>query len=170
MLPEVLTVLAAAGGTAVVQAAGTDAWAGFRQQVARWFGRGNQQRESAELERLDQTAGELEAAGQAEVERARFRSEAVWQARIEALLESLDDTERAQAADELRVLLAQHTSQGGASAGQDGLGVGGDVNIIADHGSISASVVHGVDLGSHVVRHTSPGPENDPDDDWPQES
>jgi hypothetical protein len=29
MLPEALTALSAAGGAAVVQAAGTDAWAGF---------------------------------------------------------------------------------------------------------------------------------------------
>ncbi|WP_223778803.1 hypothetical protein [Streptomyces sp. 135] len=173
MLSEAMTALAAAGGTAVVQAAGTDAWAGFRQQVARWFGRGNPQRESAELERLDQIAPELEAAEAAGMERARarFRSEAVWQARIEALLESLDDTERAEAAHELRVLLAQHAHQGGASAGQDGLTVGGNVHIRADHGSIAFGVVNGeVDLGPHVVRHTSPGPENDPDDDWPQES
>ncbi|MCL7429780.1 hypothetical protein [Streptomyces sp. YS415] len=169
MLSEAMTALAAAGGTAVVQAAGTDAWAVFRQQVARWFGRGNTQRESAELEQLDQTAGGLEAAGQPELERA-FRS-ALWQARIEALLESLDNTERDQAAEELRALLAQHTFQDGASAGQDEPAAGGIVNIIADHGSIAADVVHGKGAsGPPVVRHTSPGPENDPDDDWPQES
>ncbi|GAA3131629.1 hypothetical protein GCM10017687_54110 [Streptomyces echinatus] len=34
MLEEELATLAAAGGTAVVQAAGTDAWNGFRQAVA----------------------------------------------------------------------------------------------------------------------------------------
>ncbi|MGW7071817.1 hypothetical protein ACWGII_30870 [Streptomyces sp. NPDC054855] len=180
MLSEAMTALAAAGGTAVVQAAGTDAWAGFRQQMARWFGRGNPQREPAELARLDhtagelarldQTAGELEAAGQAKVERARFLSVTVWQARIEALLESLDDSERAQAAEELRVLLAQHATHGGASASQDVFAAGRDMHIRADHGSI-AGVVHGeVDWGPHIVRHTSPGPENDPDDDWPQES
>ncbi|MFE9132163.1 TerD family protein [Streptomyces sp. NPDC007148] len=31
--------------------------------------------------------------------------------------------------------------------------------------------LHGVEHGVHrLVGHTSPGPENDPDDDWPQES
>ncbi|WP_405639585.1 TerD family protein [Streptomyces sp. NBC_00019] len=32
--------------------------------------------------------------------------------------------------------------------------------------------VHGFEdgIGQHPVGHTSPGPENDPDDDWPQES
>ncbi|MFE9727943.1 hypothetical protein ACFYQ5_31375 [Streptomyces sp. NPDC005794] len=54
-----MTALAAAGGTAVVEAASTDAWAGLRQQLSRWFGRGNTQCESAELEHLDRTAGEL---------------------------------------------------------------------------------------------------------------
>ncbi|MFF9378900.1 hypothetical protein ACF1BB_30840, partial [Streptomyces griseoluteus] len=77
MLSEAMVALAAAGGTAVVQAAGTDAWTEVRQQVARWFSRGNPQRETAELERLDQTAGELEAAQPTEVERARIRQEAV---------------------------------------------------------------------------------------------
>ncbi|MGW3466207.1 hypothetical protein ACWDE9_44675, partial [Streptomyces olivaceoviridis] len=38
MLEQALTALAAAGGAAVVQAAGTDAWTGLRQAVARWFG------------------------------------------------------------------------------------------------------------------------------------
>lgn len=121
MLPEAMTALAAAGGTAVVQAATTDAWTGFRQRMAQWFGRGDQQRENAELERLDRTAGELESAtssGPAEAERAHVRHEAGWQARIEMLLENLADAERSRAAEELQTLLAQHTSQGGVSAGQ----------------------------------------------------
>jgi hypothetical protein len=48
MLVETLAALAAAGGAAVVQAAGTDAWNGFRQAVARWFARGDAQREQAD--------------------------------------------------------------------------------------------------------------------------
>ncbi|MFD6131189.1 hypothetical protein, partial [Streptomyces diastaticus] len=121
-----MTALATAGGTAVVQAAGTDAWTGVRQQVARWFGRGNPQREHAELERLEQTAGELEAARPTEVERVRIRQESAWQGRIEALLESLEDGERARIADELRTLLVQQTSHSSVSAGQSGLAVGGN--------------------------------------------
>jgi hypothetical protein len=49
---EALAALAAAGGTAVVQAAGTDAWAGFRSRVAKWFARGDTEREQIALERL----------------------------------------------------------------------------------------------------------------------
>jgi hypothetical protein len=151
MLSEGMTALAAAGGTAVVQAAGTDAWTGFRQRVASWFGRGNPQRENAELQRLGQTAGELETAataGPTELERVRIRQEGAWQARIEALLESLNDTERAPAADELRALLAQHTSQ-------SGLAVGGNVDIRAEGGSIAAGVIHG---GAHIGPPLAPDP------------
>ena len=134
MLSEAMAALAAAGGTAVVQAAGTDAWTEMRRQVARWFGRGDAQREHAEVERLDQTANELEAARPAEAERTRVRQEAVWQGRIETLLESLEDVERARVVDELRTLMARQASPSGVSAGQSGLAVGGDVRVQADHG------------------------------------
>ncbi|MFE4720489.1 hypothetical protein ACFRLW_29540 [Streptomyces sp. NPDC056728] len=158
MMDEPLIALAVAGGTAVVQAAGTDAWPGFRSSLARWLGRGNEQREQVELERLDETVSALETAETAEVEQA------MWQARIEMALESLSDTERVQAIGDLRELLAPHVSPGGEA-------VGGNVHIRAEHGSIAAGVVHGdVNLGRPAVGHTSPGPENDPDDDWPQES
>lgn len=157
MLSEAMTALAAAGGTAVVQAAGTDAWTGVRRQVARWFGRGNPQREHAELERLDQTAGELEAARPTEVERVRIRQEAAWQGRIEALLENLEDIERARVADELRTLLARQTPHRGVSAGQGGLAVGGDVNVRADHGSAAAVSMGNVTLGNP----SQPGPHQD---------
>lgn len=157
MLSEAMTALAAAGGTAVVQAAGTDAWTQTRQQVARWFGRGNPQREHAELERLDQTAGELEAARPAEVERVRIRQEAAWQGRIEALLESLEDIERARVTDELRTWLAQQTSHRGVSAGQSGLAVGGDVHVRADHGSAAAVTMGNVTMGNP----SQPGPHQD---------
>ncbi|MFJ4536589.1 hypothetical protein ACIP39_11525 [Streptomyces tibetensis] len=115
MLVETLTALAAAGGTAVVQAAGTDAWAGFRQAVARWFARGDVQRERAELERLDQTAVALESADPTQVDRVRISSEAAWHARIEAALERLDEPEREQAADQFRALLAAAEQASGIS-------------------------------------------------------
>ncbi len=157
MLSEAMTALAAAGGTAVVQAAGTDAWTGVRQQVARWFGRGNPQREHAELERLDQTAGELETARPAELERVRIRQAAAWQGRIEALLESLEDIERARVVDELRTLLAQQTSHRSVSADQSGLAVGGNVDVRADHGSAAAVTMGSVTLGNP----SQPGPHQD---------
>ncbi|MDX3587280.1 hypothetical protein [Streptomyces europaeiscabiei] len=155
MLEEALVAAAAAGGIAVVQAAGTEAWTGLRQAIARWFGRGDEQREQAELERLDQTASAIEASDADTVDRVRIRQEAAWQARIEATLESLGEAERDQAADELRALLAQHTPHGGVSAGQGGLAVGGNVDIRAEGGSIAAGVIHG---GAQIGRPLAPDP------------
>ncbi|MES4888672.1 hypothetical protein [Streptomyces sp. NPDC096012] len=148
MLSEAMTALAAVGGTTVVQAASTDAWAGLRQQLGRWLGRGDPQRENAELARLDQTAGELNTAVPAELERMRIRQEAAWQVRIETLLESLDDTERAQAAEQLSALLGQCTAHRGVSAGQGGTAVGGNVDIRADHSSAAALNMGSVTLGN----------------------
>ncbi|MFG2864248.1 hypothetical protein [Streptomyces sioyaensis] len=148
MLDQALAALAAAGGTAVVQAAGTDMWTGLRQAMGRWFGRGDEQRERVELERLDQAARELENAEAAGTERAPVRQEAAWQARIEALLESLDVTERARAAEELSALLAQHTPGAGVSAGGGGQAVAGDVRIQAEHGSAAAWNMGNVSLGN----------------------
>ncbi|MEU9853658.1 hypothetical protein [Streptomyces sp. NPDC047974] len=149
MLAEAMTALAAAGGTAVVQAAGTDAWTGVRGQVARWFGRGNPEREHAELERLDRTAGELETAAPAEVERVRIRQEAAWQGRIQALLEGLEDAERDAVVDELTALRTRPASlDGGVSAGQGGVAVGGNVLVQADHSSAAALVMGNVTLGN----------------------
>ncbi|MFC7866446.1 hypothetical protein ACFU5B_21815 [Streptomyces murinus] len=155
MLEQALTALAVAGGAAVVQAAGTDAWTGLRTAVAHWFGRGDAQRERAELERLDQTAGELQSAETAQAEVVRIRQEAAWQARVEALLEGLNQDERVQAAEELRTLLVQHAPQGGASAGPGGLAVGGNMDVRAEKGAIAAGVIHG---GAHIGRPQKPDP------------
>ena len=118
MLAEALTALAAAGGTAVVQAAGKDAWAGFRARVAKWFARGDTEREQVALERLDRTAAALEAAGPGEVERVRAGQEASWQTLFEMLLEGLDGEEQQRAADELRDLLAASPAAGPPRSGR----------------------------------------------------
>lgn len=170
MLGETLVVLAAAGGTAVVQHTKTEAWPGLRLAVARWFGRGDEQRERTTLERLDRTFSELETAEAEEYEQVHIRLQATWQTLIEAVLEDLGGTELTQAAEDLRGLLAQHAPS------QGGLTISGDVNIRAEDDWaeddwIAVGVVHGsANTGRHVVGHTPPGMENDPDDDWPQES
>ncbi|MER5359746.1 hypothetical protein [Streptomyces sp. NPDC002785] len=115
MLPEALTALAAAGGTTVVQAAGSDAWEGLRSRLARWFGRGDTARERGELERLDRSAAELAAAGTAgtdAAERARTRQETAWATRIEALLEDIGDEQRDRVAAELQQLLEEAAPAG----------------------------------------------------------
>lgn len=154
MLDPTLLALAAAGGSAVVQAAGTDAWGGLRQAVARWFGRGDQPREQGELERLDETAAALEGSGTDGAQRVMIRQEAVWQTRFEGLLESMDAAERNRAGEQLRVLLVQHAPQAGVPAGEGGLTAGGNVEIHADGGSIAAGVLHG---GAQVGTPTVPG-------------
>ncbi|RLV10193.1 hypothetical protein CTZ27_02905 [Streptomyces griseocarneus] len=105
---EGIIAAAAAGGGAIVQAAGTDAWAGIRAGTARLFGRGDAGREQAELERLDRTQAVLVAAQEGEeAERAQMTQVAVWQTRLEALLEGLSDAERRQVVAELGSLVAR---------------------------------------------------------------
>ncbi|MET8580666.1 hypothetical protein ABZX39_07210 [Streptomyces collinus] len=112
MLVEGLIAVAAAGGGAIVQAAGTDAWAGIRSGVARILGRGEAGREQAELERLDQTRAELESAGdRAESERAQTVLATRWQTRLEMLFEQLPEDEQQQVAAELQALVRQAQSQ-----------------------------------------------------------
>ncbi|WRZ92635.1 hypothetical protein OHB54_28420 [Streptomyces sp. NBC_01007] len=153
MLEQALADLAVTGGTAVVQAVGTDVWVGLRQAMARWLGLGVSQREQAELERLDRTAAALQATDESEAEQERIRQAASWQARIEARLESLESAERDEAADQLSALLAQLAVPGLRPAGLSELATGGNVDIRADRGSIAAGVIHG---GAHVGNPSMP--------------
>ncbi|MFE7365783.1 hypothetical protein [[Kitasatospora] papulosa] len=108
MLVEGLVAVAAAGGGAIVQAAGTDAWNGIRGGFARIFGRGEAGREQAELERLDQTLAVLEAAQEGdEAQRVEIAQVARWQTRLETLLEELPEAEQQQVVAELQALVAQ---------------------------------------------------------------
>ncbi|HUC25651.1 MAG TPA: hypothetical protein VMA73_23340 [Streptosporangiaceae bacterium] len=159
MPAEALAALAAAGGTAVIQAAGTDLWVTFRERVAGLFGRGHKRQTEAALEQLDQTAVMLEQAvtdseDETDVERVRTRLEIAWQTRFTDLLESLDPGERAEAAERLRELV--ELAQGGVSAATGGMAVGGDVDIHAEGGSVAAGVIHG---GVRIGNPPQPGPD-----------
>lgn len=154
VLAESLEALAAAGGAAVVQAATTDAWTELRDRVARWFARGDGERERVQLERLDRSAAELVASGGSEQEQGLQAR--VWRTRIEDLLEGLDDdAEREQAATELRTLLADTAAAGGVSAAAGGVAAGRDVGVSAEGGSIAAAVLHG---GAHIGPPPVPDP------------
>ncbi|WP_327739553.1 hypothetical protein OG749_42640 [Streptomyces nojiriensis] len=118
MLVESLTALALAGGTAVVQAAGTDAWDGLRRMVGDLFDRGDGTRADAELERLDRTAEVLTSGNGIGSE--LLRQEGMWQARFEALLEGLDGPGQERAAERLREML----SFVAASTGDVAMGTG----------------------------------------------
>ncbi|MFD8012557.1 hypothetical protein [Streptomyces sp. NPDC058955] len=103
-MAEALAALAAAGGAAVVQAAGTDAWHEVRTRVAALAGRGDAERGRAELERLDQTARALEPGTGAAPEREALLQEGTWRERFSTLLESLDGEDRERAVRDLRTL------------------------------------------------------------------
>ncbi|MET9091758.1 hypothetical protein AB0C45_31570 [Streptomyces cyaneofuscatus] len=108
MLAEGLIAVAAAGGGAIVQAAGTDAWNGIRNGIAKLFGRGESAREQVELERLDQTRAVLEAAEEGEeAQRVQIAQVARWQTRLESLLEELPEEEQRLVLSELESLVAQ---------------------------------------------------------------
>ncbi|MFF5279903.1 hypothetical protein ACWD9K_34585 [Streptomyces sp. 900116325] len=118
LLDEALMTLAAAGGTAVVQAASTDAWTGFREAVARLLGRENGQRASTALERLDETAAALEEADERVGELVGARREGFWEAGFRDLLESVDGTERESVAAQLRALIEEHAPPTSANRDQ----------------------------------------------------
>ncbi|GAA2427679.1 hypothetical protein [Streptomyces coeruleofuscus] len=118
MLVESLTALALAGGTAVVQAAGTDAWNGLRRRVGDLFAHDDAAQADAELERLDHTSEVLNSAK--DIRSERLRQEGVWQGRFEALLENLDALGREQAAEQLREM----QSFVAASTGDVAIGTG----------------------------------------------
>lgn len=129
MLAETLTALAAAGGAAVAQAAGTDAWSGFRQGMARLIGQGDPEREQDATRQLERTAALL-AAEQGDDEARMLRQveqSGVWQGRFESLLESLDDARRGQAAADLRALLQTYAEPAGGACAPGGVAANRDV-------------------------------------------
>ncbi|MER6421193.1 hypothetical protein [Streptomyces sp. NPDC001137] len=163
MLAESLAALAAAGGTAVVQCAGTDAWAMVRERVARLLGGGDVGREARELDRLDQTGRAL--SGDSAADRAQVvRWESAWQTRLELFLETLAGPEQAAAADELRRLVADahpHAAGRVVRAGEGGVAAGGEVSVQASQQSVAGAVVR-VEGGIHLSPFPTAGDPQQP--------
>ncbi|MER7723542.1 hypothetical protein [Streptomyces sp. NPDC096323] len=155
MLAEGMAALAAAGGAAVVQAAGTSAWQGVQQSVAQWFARGDGERERVELERLGRSAAALESAQDDERTGVRSGQQGAWQARFEQALENLSNSEREEAAGILRALLQTHAPADGEKTPGDGPTIRGHVDIRADHGSAAAVQMRDVTVGTPP----QPGPQ-----------
>lgn len=84
---EWLSPVVAAGGSAFVGAAATDAWQSARNGVVRLFGRGGQRRQEAVGRWADQTAAEIEQAPEAERALLRERLALTWQQRLADLVE-----------------------------------------------------------------------------------
>lgn len=142
MLAESLVALAAAGGTAVVQAVGTDAWEAVRDRTARLFARGDAGRRTAELARLEETARDL--SDRTDPGTVLVRWESSWQARWEMLLDSLPEAELPATAQELAQMVSlnhRHARLTNVSANDHGMVVGGDVSITAESGSLAGGVV-----------------------------
>ncbi|GFH37925.1 hypothetical protein SCWH03_41650 [Streptomyces pacificus] len=141
MVGSEVMALAAAGGMAVVQAAGTDAWTVLRDRIARLLGRGDDALQSRELERLDHSASLL---GQADPERAaavRIGEEAAWRTRFEMLLESLPEQERAVAVAELREVVGAAERDTGRTT-------------VSNH--VSGGTVHGSVVQGYAVTVSGP--------------
>lgn len=82
-----LLPIVAAGGSAFVGAAATDAWQSARSGAVRLFGRGGQRRQDAAERWADQTAAEIEQAPEAERALLRERLALTWQQRLADLVE-----------------------------------------------------------------------------------
>jgi hypothetical protein len=82
---------AAAGGTALIGAAATDAWQTARDGVVKLFARGGKRRAELIRDRLDRDAAVIEVAGPGERDEARAQLLPGWQVRLADLLEEFPD-------------------------------------------------------------------------------
>lgn len=153
MLAEELATLAAAAGTAVAQAAGTSAWHGLEHAVARWLGHGDEEREQAELERLAESERALTTASSDDLPQVRISQQTAWQARFESAFQIIAQGERDEAASALQMLLKGLDTHD-TSAANEGIAVGGNADIRADHGAVAALRIGDVTLNNPP----SPGP------------
>lgn len=150
MIPEALTALAAAGGKAVVQAAGSDIWVSFRDRLAALFSRDKRHDPDQVAAILDQSAAELAQADADKLEQIRVRVEASWQTRLEDFLAELTDAEQKEIAQQLRetVRLADTTgNRGSVSADAGSVAIGGNAYIKAEGGSAAAVTMGDVSIG-----------------------
>jgi hypothetical protein len=108
VLSETLMAAAAAGGVAVAQAMATDSWETVKKGFAAVLGRGNPAREAAAAERLEQSAAEATAIAYADPVEARATQAAMWQGRLESVLED-EPHYAAQVWDLVELVRAQAT-------------------------------------------------------------
>ena len=116
-------------------------WESARHQFARLFGRGDAKRTEAAERWLTETHDQLTARVGGELELARAYQQQRWQDRFADLLEEDPSVEA-----ELRALIEEiQAAMPGetVSAADHAVAAGRDVNVNADHGSVSAAVLHG---------------------------
>jgi hypothetical protein len=112
MVVETLAALAAAGGTALVNAMVTDGWEGIRKRFARLLGRGNDKEVEAATARLERSHAMLAGLSGPDREKAQAEQAVVWRTRLGDLLEDYPEVE-----GELRTLVAEVQAQVIGSAG-----------------------------------------------------
>ncbi|WP_371525248.1 hypothetical protein OG302_03170 [Streptomyces sp. NBC_01283] len=113
------------------------------------------------MERLDRAATELENAPESQGAEVRTRMDTVWRTRFEDLLETMDEPERAEGAEQLRELvqMVQRVAGQGSDARKavtTGAVVGEHVDIHADQGSFAAGAA--TISGSVTLGATPPRP------------
>jgi hypothetical protein len=106
MVVEALAALAAAGGTALVNAMVADGWHGVRKRFAIFLGRGRDKETEAAAARLDKSREMLAGLSGADLEEAQAEQALVWQTRLGDLLEDHPEVE-----GELRSLIAETQAQ-----------------------------------------------------------
>lgn len=140
---EWVAALAAAGGSALVGAAATDAWQAARDGVLGLFGRAGDRRREVAAARLDADAAEIAAAEAGERDEVRARVLPGWQTRLADLLE-----EYPEAREELQAWVQRLRDQLPA---QQTRWV--QNNTARDHGTMYA-VQHG---SQHIHQAPAPG-------------
>jgi hypothetical protein len=146
---EWVAALAAAGGSALIGAAATDAWNSARDGVLALFGRGGDRRREVAAARLDADAAEIEAAGAGERDEVRARVLPGWQTRLADLLEEYPEAREELTAWVQRVLAdlqaVQHpggTGIGSVTAFGTGAVAAGQNSGIISTGPGSVSIQH----------------------------
>ena len=107
MVAEWIAAAAAAGGTALIGAAATDAWQTARSGVVKLFARGGKRRAELVRDRLDRDVAVIEAAGPVERDEVRAQLLPAWQLRLADLLEEFPDAreELGAWAEQVRALM-----------------------------------------------------------------
>jgi hypothetical protein len=135
IVASAVTGIAAAGSTALVQAATTDAWINARRLFMRLVERWAPDRAVTLAGPLDRTRTELATLGGIQLEAARRAHASRWRTRLQDLIDDYPniETDLQHLVDELRADAKAST----VITGSDSVAVGGDVVVHAEGGSLA---------------------------------
>ncbi|WP_017601167.1 hypothetical protein [Nocardiopsis lucentensis] len=156
MLPEPLLAAVAAGAGVIAQAAGTGLWHSILPRIEEWFAHLGERRARALNAQLGATNEALEAAP--EDDSARKDAEDAWKTRLQDVLMELDESEQIEFAGlltRLRDEVDAARSADRASAGDNSVAAGGNINLNARDSAVAVVRNEG---GIHV-NPPQPGPD-----------